>query len=57
MGNKLKITMNMGDNIPTISIVALHINSLKTSIKDRLSERILKNTMQTVLLQEIHFKI
>ena len=42
MGNKLKITMNMGDNIPTISIVALHINSLKTSIKDRLSERILK---------------
>ena len=43
MANKHKITMNMGDNIPTISIVALHINSLKTTIKDRLSERILKN--------------
>ena len=44
MDNKHKITMNMGDNNPTISIVALYINSLKTIIKDRLSERILKKT-------------
>ena len=48
----------MVDIDPTMPIITLNINSLITSIKKTLSEKILKNEIQLSIccLQEAHFK-